>query len=93
MNVFVNITLDRQSQAGLEAFESAVRKVPEVMECYLMTGAFDYMLRVVASDIAGIERFVMTRLTKIEGVRDIHTSVALRRVEYKTELPVRVRDE
>ncbi len=62
------------------------------MECYLMTDAFDYMLRVVARDIASIERFVMTKLTKIDGVRDIHTSVTLRRVEYKTALPVRLHD-
>src|SRR2546428_195360 len=51
-NVFVSITLDRQSQAGLEAFESAVRKVPEVMECYLMTGEYDYLLRIVVAELA-----------------------------------------
>src|ERR1700753_1366059 len=49
VNVFVNITLDRQSQSGLEAFETAVRKVPEVMECYLMTGEHDYLLRLVVA--------------------------------------------
>src|SRR5260370_9489164 len=58
------------------------------MECYLMSGAFDYMVRVVASDIAGIERFVMTRLATIDGVRDVSTSITLRRVQYKTALPV-----
>ncbi|MFL9913126.1 Lrp/AsnC ligand binding domain-containing protein [Paraburkholderia sp. RL17-337-BIB-A] len=61
----------------------------EVMECYLMTGAFDYIVRVVASDMAGIERFVMTRLATIKGVRDVSTSITLRRVQYKTVLPVR----
>src|SRR5207237_6666706 len=50
-NVFVSITLDRQSQAGLEAFESAVRKVPEVMECYLMTGEYGSLLRIVVPDL------------------------------------------
>ena len=54
------------------------------MECYLMAGAFDYMLRVVALEIAGLERFVTKKLTKIAGVRDINTSTALRRVHDKT---------
>ena len=56
VSVFVNITLDRQSQAGLEAFESAVRKIPEVMECYLMTGEHDYLLRLVVADMEDFER-------------------------------------
>ena len=56
VNVFVNITLDRQSQSGLEAFEAAVRKIPQVMECYLMTGEHDYLLRVVVADLADFER-------------------------------------
>ena len=53
VSVFVSITLDRQSQSGLEAFENAVRKVPEVMECYLMTGEHDYLLRLVVACGAG----------------------------------------
>lgn len=93
VNAYVSVAIEKKNETRLAAFERAISNCDEVMECYLMTGAFDYMLRVVASDIGGIERFVMARLTKIEGVRDIHTSVALRRVEYKTELPVRVRDE
>src|ERR1700674_795026 len=55
VNVFVSITLDRQSQSGLEAFENAVRKVPEVMECYLMTGEHDYLLRLGGADLADFE--------------------------------------
>jgi DNA-binding Lrp family transcriptional regulator len=56
VNVFVSITLDRQSQAGLEAFESAVRRVPEVMECYLMTGEQDYLMRLVVARTPEIHR-------------------------------------
>jgi Lrp/AsnC family transcriptional regulator, leucine-responsive regulatory protein len=93
VNAYVSVAIEKKSELRLAAFERAIANCDEVMECYLMTGAFDYMLRVVAGDISGIERFVMTKLTKIDGVRDIHTSVALRRVEYKTALPVRVRDE
>jgi DNA-binding Lrp family transcriptional regulator len=93
VNAYVSVAIEKKSEAKLAAFERAIANCDEVMECYLMTGAFDYMLRVVAHDIAGIERFVMTKLTKIDGVRDINTSVALRRVEYKTALPVRVQDD
>lgn len=93
VNAYVSVAIEKKSEAKLAAFERAIANCDEVMECYLMTGAFDYMLRVVAHDIAGIERFVMSKLTKIDGVRDINTSVALRRVEYKTALPIRVQDE
>jgi DNA-binding Lrp family transcriptional regulator len=55
-NVFVSITLNRQEQADLAAFEEAVKRVPEVMECYLMTGQQDYLLRVVVSDPSDFER-------------------------------------
>ena len=89
VNAYVSVAIEKKTESRLAAFERAIAKCEEVMECYLMTGAFDYMLRVVAPDISGIERFVMTRLTKIDGVRDINTSVALRRTVYKTALPVR----
>lgn len=93
VNAYVSVAIEKKTEARLAGFENAIAKCEEVMECYLMTGAFDYMLRVVAMDISGIERFVMTRLTKIDGVRDINTSVALRRTVYKTALPVKVSAE
>ena len=93
VNAYVSVAIEKKTETKLAAFERAIANCDEVMECYLMAGAFDYMLRVVAQDIAGIERFVMSKLTKIDGVRDINTSVALRRVEYKTALPIRVQDE
>jgi Lrp/AsnC family transcriptional regulator, leucine-responsive regulatory protein len=80
---------DRESADKLAEFERAILGCEKVMECYLMTGAFDYVIRVVANDIPGIERFVITRLATIAGVRDVSTSITLRRVQYKTELPVR----
>jgi Lrp/AsnC family leucine-responsive transcriptional regulator len=93
VSAYVSVAVDKKSAPILKSFEHAIESFDEVMECYLMTGAFDYMLRVVAPDISGLERFVMEKLTKIEGVKDISTSIALRRVHYKTTLPVRVRDE
>ncbi|NIE83335.1 MULTISPECIES: Lrp/AsnC family transcriptional regulator [unclassified Burkholderia] len=88
INAYVSVKMEK-SAPRLAEFERAILGCEEVMECYLMTGAFDYMVRVVASDIAGIERFVTTRLATIEGVRDVSTSITMRRVQYKTILPVR----
>ncbi|AJG19478.1 Lrp/AsnC family transcriptional regulator [Cupriavidus basilensis] len=92
VNAYVQVEIEKKTEARLANFEAAIARQAEVMECYLMTGSFDYMLRVVAADIAGIERFVMTRLTKIEGVSNISTSLAMRRVVYKTALPIREKE-
>lgn len=91
ISAYVSVTLEKSAEK-LTRFERAIASCEEVMECYLMTGHFDYMIRVVANDISGVERFLMTRLATIEGVRDVSTSITLRRVLYKTELPVRTRD-
>jgi DNA-binding Lrp family transcriptional regulator len=88
VNVFVNITLDRQAQPGLDAFENAVRKIPEVMECYLMTGDFDYVLRVVVADLADFERLHQL-LTRLPSVARVHSSFAVRTVTRSTVLPMR----
>src|ERR1700741_318451 len=89
VNVFVSITLDRQSQAGLEAFESAVRRVPEVMECYLMTGEYDYLLRLVVADMADFERVHNQHLTRLPSVTRVHSSFAMRTVTRAATLPAR----
>jgi DNA-binding Lrp family transcriptional regulator len=85
----LSITLDRQSQAGLEAFESAVRKVPEVMECYLMTGEHDYLLRLVVADMADFERVHNQHLTRLPSVARVHSSFAMRTVTRAVSLPAR----
>lgn len=89
VNVFVNITLERQDQTDLHAFEEAVRKLPEVMECYLMTGDYDYLLRVVAADTADFERIHSKVLTRLPGVARVHSSFALRAVQKSRELPIK----
>jgi DNA-binding Lrp family transcriptional regulator len=89
VNVFVNITLERQEQAHLHAFEEAVRGVPEVMECYLMSGEYDYLLRVVLADTADFERLHSQHLTRLPNVARVHSSFALRTVQKSRELPVR----
>ncbi len=89
VNVFVNITLERQEQAYLLAFEEAARRVPEVMECYLMSGDYDYLLRVVLADTADFERLHSQHLTRLPHVARVHSSFALRTVQKSRELPVR----
>ncbi len=88
-DVFVNIGLQREEESELAAFEEAVRAIPEVMECYLMTGEFDYLLRVVVSDMADFERIHKQSLTRLPGVARVNSSVAIRTVQKKTELPLR----
>jgi Lrp/AsnC family transcriptional regulator, leucine-responsive regulatory protein len=89
VNVFVSITLERQERADLASFEQAVRKVPEIMECYLMSGEYDYLLRVVVADTADFERLHSRHLTSLPHVSRVHSSFALRTVQKSRELPVR----
>ncbi len=89
VNVFVQVSLERQIGDYLERFEAAIRQWPEVMEGYLMSGDADYHLRVVVSDLAAYERFLQERLTRVPGVSSIKSSFALKRVNYRTELPLR----
>ena len=88
-DVFVHIGLHREEQSELAAFESAVQSIPEVMECYLMTGEFDYLLRVVVSDMADFERLHKESLTRLPGVARVNSSVAIRTVRKTTVLPLK----
>lgn len=88
VNVFVQVRLERQVEAFLAAFENAVAGRPEVMECYLMTGTSDYLLRVVMSDLHEFQEFVTDVIAKIPGVGNIQSSVALKQVKYSTALPL-----
>lgn len=88
VSVFVNVTLERQVEGALGTFEKAVLKRPEVIECYLMTGEADYLLRVVVADLDAYERFLIDHLTKVPGIANIRSSFALKQVAYRTELPI-----
>lgn len=88
VSVFIQITLERQVERALETFEEAVQEYPEVMECYLMTGDADYLIRVVVPDVQALERFIVNQLSKISGVANIRSSFALKQVKYKTALPL-----
>jgi Lrp/AsnC family leucine-responsive transcriptional regulator len=92
VSVFVQIRLEKQIESSLTAFEKAVSMRSEVMECYLMTGTADYLLRVVVSDLHEFQKFV-TDLSKISGVGNIQSSFALKQVKYKTALPLGAQNE
>ena len=89
VSVFVSVRLLAQTDEHLAAFETAIAELPEVMECYVMSGASDYLLRVVAPDLGAYEEFLRTRLTRIPGVRGVESAFALKRVVYRTNLPLR----
>ena len=88
VSVFVSVKLEMQREEALERFEAAIRDCPEVVECYLMTGPRDYLLRVVAQDLSAYERFLKQTLTRVEGVASIESSFALTQVKYSNVLPI-----
>lgn len=88
VSVFIQVRLERQVESALEQFERAIAARPEVMECYLMTGDSDYMLRVLVADVQALERFIVDVLARIPGVGNIKSSFALKQVKYKTALPL-----
>lgn len=78
---FVEVSLIAQSEDTLEKFEKAVQRVPEILECHLMSGQFDYLLRVIARDAEDYERIHRTRLARLPGVQRIQSMLALRTVK------------
>jgi Lrp/AsnC family leucine-responsive transcriptional regulator len=88
VSVFVSIKLERQRAAQLDRFAAAIAGWPEVMECYLMTGQFDFLLRVVCADLSAYEAFLREKLTQLDGVGSIESSFALGQVKYSRVLPI-----
>ena len=88
VTVFVQVTLHHQIKKDLDRFATQVTQWPEVMECYLMTGDFDYLMRVVTPDLQAYQTFLDEKLTAVEGVEHIKSSFSLKPICYKTELPL-----
>ncbi len=82
-NVFVSVRLDQQVDDRLVTFEAEVKDCPEIVDCWLMTGSFDYLLRIAVRDLEEYETFLTGRLTKISGVAQIESSIPIRRVKYR----------
>jgi Lrp/AsnC family leucine-responsive transcriptional regulator len=88
LSVFISISLKAQSKEALAEFERRIQEHDEVMECYLMTGDSDYLIRVAVADIGALEKFILEQLTPIPGIEKIRSSFALKQVRYKTALPL-----
>ena len=88
VSVFVQVSLEKKDQASLKRFEKTTTHRSEIMECYLMTGDSDYLLRVVVPDVAAFERFLIDYLTKIPGIATIKSSFTLKQAKYTTALPL-----
>jgi Lrp/AsnC family leucine-responsive transcriptional regulator len=88
LNVFISISLKQQTREALDHFETAICAHDEVMECYLMTGDADYLIRVAVPDMAALERFIIERISPLPQVEKIRSSFALKQVRYKTALPL-----
>lgn len=88
LNVFISISLKSQNKEALAAFEQRISEHDEVMECYLMTGDSDYLIRVAVVNIAALEHFILEQLTPIPGIEKIRSAFTLKQVRYKTALPL-----
>ncbi len=88
LSVFVFIKLERQIDDSLTTFEAAVLEFPEVIDCWLMTGTRDYLLRIVTTGLPHYERFLTGELTKIPGVASIESSLSIRRVKSGSPTPL-----
>ena len=84
VSVFVSVKLDRQVDEALKKFEAVVKSYPEVVDCWLMTGARDYLIRIATADLVEFEEFLTSKLTRIDGVSAIESSIPLRRVKAAT---------
>jgi Lrp/AsnC family leucine-responsive transcriptional regulator len=91
LNVFISISLTTQSKQSLADFEQRIAEHDEVMECYLMTGDSDYLIRIAVADMAALERFIMEQLTPIPGIEKIRSSFALKQVDTRRRCRCRQR--
>jgi DNA-binding Lrp family transcriptional regulator len=91
LNVFVNVRLRSQTKGAIDIFEREIKGLPEVVECYLLTGEYDYLLHVRVADIAALRAFVRDHLVVNESVGATHSSIALEQTKYTTALPLPIR--
>ncbi|MGN8545370.1 Lrp/AsnC family transcriptional regulator [Bradyrhizobium sp. 13971] len=88
VTAFIQVKLEKQVQLSLENFTRSIDRLNQVMECYLMTGDSDYLLRVMVSDIGALEDLIVNKLSRIPGVTSIRSNLALKRISHKTVLPI-----
>lgn len=87
-HIFAQVKLNAHGRANLDEFTAAIRDIPEVLECYVLMGPIDFMLRIVAKDIEAYERLFFNRLSSLPGVQEINSTVALSEIKATTVLPL-----
>lgn len=87
-HVFVQVKLNAHGRANLDEFSRQIHDFPEVLDCYVMMGSIDFMIRVVAKDIKAYERFFFEQLSQLPGVQEVNSTVALSQIKATTELPI-----
>jgi DNA-binding Lrp family transcriptional regulator len=87
--VFAHVRLERHTEEFTENFVAMVRERPEVLECYAVTGDFDYILRIVETDVSSYDEFLRSFLFKLPGIAQVQSNLALREVKFDTALPVK----
>jgi Lrp/AsnC family leucine-responsive transcriptional regulator len=86
---FVNLTIDREQFKKVREMEKAIRLFPEILECYTISGDFDYLLKVVATDLKSLSNFLTDRLMQVPGVSGVRSSVCLEEIKPPSPLPVK----
>lgn len=86
--VFARVKLNSQGRSNVSEFADAVRTYPEVLDCYVLMGTDDFLLRIVAKDIKAYERFFFERLSQLPGVQEITSSIALSEIKHTSVLPI-----
>lgn len=86
--IFAQVRLNAHGRANLDEFAAAIREVPEVLECYVLMGPVDFMLKIVATDIESYERLFFDRLSRLPGVQEINSTIALSEIKYTTAVPL-----
>ena len=87
-HVFAQVKLNAHGRANLDEFTAAIQGLPEVLECYVLMGTVDFMLRIVARDIQAYERFFFDKLSQLPGIQEINSTVALSEIKSTTALPI-----
>jgi Lrp/AsnC family transcriptional regulator len=88
--VFAQVKLNKHGRANLAAFSDAIRDFPEVLDCFVLMGNVDFMLRIVTKDIEAYERFFFDKLSQVPGIQEINSMVALSEIKSTTELPLNI---
>lgn len=88
---FVNLNLDREQFRQVRQVEQAIRQFPEIIECYTISGDFDYLLKVVAADLKSLSNFLTDRLMQVPGVAGVRSTVCLEEIKPPASLPLDVR--